>query len=134
MPMIPEVIISMLACARIGAIHSVVFGGFAAEELASRISDVLPKVIISASCGLEPKRIIDYKKILDKALSLTSHKPLKQIIYQREQYLCKLNSEKMIFHGMNLLTPPLQSIVCLLTLTTHYIFYTHLALRAYQKE
>ncbi len=62
MPMIPEVIISMLACARIGAIHSVVFGGFAAEELASRISDVLPKVIISASCGLEPKRIIDYKK------------------------------------------------------------------------
>ena len=96
MPMIPEVIISMLACARIGAIHSVVFGGFAAEELASRISDVLPKVIISASCGLEPKRIIDYKEILDKALSLTSHKPLKQIIYQREQHLCKLSLENDI--------------------------------------
>ena len=96
MPMIPEVIVSMLACARIGAIHSVVFGGFAAEELASRISDVLPKVIISASCGLETKRIIDYKEILDKALSLTSHKPLKQIIYQREQHLCKLNSENYI--------------------------------------
>ena len=96
MPMIPEVIISMLACARIGAIHSVVFGGFAAEELASRISDVLPKVIISASCGLEPRRIIDYKEILDKAISLTSHKPLKQIIYQREQHLCKLSLENDI--------------------------------------
>ena len=96
MPMIPEVIISMLACARIGAIHSVVFGGFAAEELASRITDVLPKVIISASCGLEPKRIIDYKKILDKALSLTSHKPLKQVVYQREQHYCKLSLENDI--------------------------------------
>ena len=96
MPMIPEVIISMLACARIGAIHSVVFGGFASEELASRISDVLPKVIISASCGLEPKRIINYKEILNKALTLTSHKPLKQIIYQREQYSCKLNLENDI--------------------------------------
>ena len=93
MPMIPEVIVSMLACARIGAIHSVVFGGFAAEELASRISDVLPKVIISASCGLEPKRIINYKEILDKALSLTSHKPLKQIIYQRNQQFSELNKE-----------------------------------------
>ena len=93
MPMIPEVIISMLACARIGAIHSVVFGGFAAEELASRISDVLPKVIISASCGLEPKGIINYKEILNKALSQTSHKPIKQIIYQREQHFCKLDLE-----------------------------------------
>ena len=132
MPMIPEVIISMLACARIGAIHSVVFGGFAAEELASRISDVLPKVIISASCGLEPKRIIDYKEILDKALSLTSHKPLKQIIYQREQYLCKLSSESDI--SWNEFVDTSSSINCvLLTLMTHYIFYTHLALRAYQK-
>ena len=91
LPMIPEVIISMLACARIGAVHSVVFGGFAAEELASRISDVTPKVIISASCGLEPKKIINYKEILNQALTLSSHKPLKQIIYQRQQHICKLN-------------------------------------------
>jgi propionyl-CoA synthetase len=92
MPMIPEVIISMLACARIGAIHSVVFGGFAAKELASRITDVTPKAIISASCGIEPNKIINYKEILDEALTLSPHKPLKQIIYQRNQYLCELNN------------------------------------------
>ncbi|MAI02522.1 MAG: propionyl-CoA synthetase [Rickettsiales bacterium TMED254] len=91
MPMIPQVIISMLACARIGVIHSVVFGGFAAEELSSRIDDVAPKLIISSSCGIEPNKIIDYKKILDKAIKLSGHKPLKQIIYQRNTFKCLLN-------------------------------------------
>ena len=85
MPMIPEVIISMLACARIGAIHSVVFGGFAAQELANRITDSTPKVIISASCGLEPNKIINYKDILNEAILLSSHTPKNQIIYQREE-------------------------------------------------
>ena len=91
MPMIPEVIVSMLACARIGAIHSVVFGGFASKELASRIEDVTPKVIVSASCGLEPNKIIDYKKILDESIAISNHKPLTQIIYQRKEKECLLN-------------------------------------------
>ena len=91
MPMIPEVIVSMLACARIGVIHSVVFGGFASKELASRIEDVTPKVIISASCGLEPNKIIDYKKILDESIAISNHKPLTQIIYQRKEKECLLN-------------------------------------------
>jgi len=69
--MIPEAVIAMLACARIGAIHSVVFGGFAAKELASRISDAKPKLIISASCGVEPHKTINYKVILDEAIELS---------------------------------------------------------------
>lgn len=83
MPMIPEAIFSMLACARIGAIHSVVFGGFAAKELAGRIVDAKPSLIISASCGIEPHKIIDYKSILDEALELADAVDLKTIIVQR---------------------------------------------------
>ncbi len=85
MPMIPETVISMLACARIGAIHSVVFGGFATNELVTRIDDASPKLIIAASCGLEPNRIINYKLIVDEAISKSSNKPSNCIIYQREQ-------------------------------------------------
>jgi len=83
MPMIPEAAIAMLACARIGAIHSVVFGGFAAKELATRIDDAQPKVIVSASCGIEVKRIISYKPLLDDAIARAAHKPERCIIYQR---------------------------------------------------
>src|SRR5207247_3399768 len=75
MPMVPEAAIAMLACARLGAIHSVVFGGFAAAELASRIADAKPKVIVSASCGLEPGRVVKYKPLLDAAIALSPHKP-----------------------------------------------------------
>src|SRR6516164_6113809 len=75
MPMVPEAVIAMLACARIGAVHSVVFGGFAARELATRIDDAKPKVILSASCGIEPGRIVKYKPLLDEAIVLASHKP-----------------------------------------------------------
>ena len=85
MPMIPEAVISMLAVARLGAIHSVVFGGFAAPELAVRIEDAQPKVMISASCGVEIKRVIEYKPLLDKAIALSSHKPESCIIFQRPQ-------------------------------------------------
>nr|NIP29389.1 AMP-binding protein [Candidatus Dadabacteria bacterium]NIQ13457.1 AMP-binding protein [Candidatus Dadabacteria bacterium] len=85
MPMIPEAVISMLACSRIGAIHSVVFGGFAAPELATRINDARPKLIISASCGIEVNRIIEYKPLLDKAIELSVEKPRIAIIYQRPQ-------------------------------------------------
>ena len=82
--MIPEAVIAMLACARIGAIHSVVFGGFAANELASRIDDCKAKIILSASCGYEPSRTIEYKPLLKKAIELAKHKPEKCIIYQRK--------------------------------------------------
>ncbi len=85
MPMIPEAAIAMLACARLGAIHSVVFGGFASKELATRIDDAKPKVIISASCGIEGSRVIEYKPLLDEAIELSSHKPDHTVIYQRPQ-------------------------------------------------
>ncbi len=83
MPMIPEAVIAMLACARIGAIHSVVFGGFAPNELATRINDAKPKVIVSASCGIEVKRVIAYKPMLDQAMALAAHPPERCIIVQR---------------------------------------------------
>jgi len=85
MPMIPEAAVAMFACARIGAIHSLVFGGFASNELAVRIEDAKPKIVLSASCGIEPKGPIPYKPLLDKAIELSSHKPEKCIIYQRPQ-------------------------------------------------
>ncbi|MDX5358037.1 MAG: propionyl-CoA synthetase [Rhodobacterales bacterium] len=90
MPMIPEALEAMLACARIGAIHSVVFGGFAAAELATRIDDAKPKAILAASCGIEPGRIVHYKPLLDGAIDLASHKPEFCVIYQREQEVAKL--------------------------------------------
>ena len=85
MPMIPEALVAMLACARIGAIHSVVFGGFAANELAVRIDDAEPKAVISASCGVEPGRVVPYKPLLDSAIELARHKPSFCIIKQRPQ-------------------------------------------------
>ena len=85
MPMVPEALIGMLACARIGAIHSVVFGGFAPRELATRIDDAKPKVILSASCGIEPGRVVAYKPLLDEAISLSAHKPDACVILQRPQ-------------------------------------------------
>ncbi len=85
MPMVPQAVVAMLACARLGAIHSVVFGGFAAKELATRIDDARPKLIVSASCGLEPGRVIAYKPLLDHAIELSAHKPSATIIFQRAE-------------------------------------------------
>ncbi|WP_114010533.1 propionyl-CoA synthetase [Cohaesibacter intestini] len=90
MPMIPQAAFAMLACARIGAIHSVVFGGFAANELATRLNDAKPTAIISASCGIEPNRTIAYKPLLDEAIELAEHKPDSCIVFQREQLVCDL--------------------------------------------
>lgn len=90
MPMVPEAAISMLACARLGAIHSVVFGGFAASELATRIDDSSPKMIISSSCGIEPGRIVSYKPLLDEAIDIAKSKPETVLILQREQQTCEL--------------------------------------------
>jgi propionyl-CoA synthetase len=85
MPMVPEALIAMLACTRLGAIHSVVFGGFAAPELATRINDAKPKLIVSASCGIEGKKIVEYKPLLDEAIQLATSKPRRCIILQRPQ-------------------------------------------------
>jgi propionyl-CoA synthetase len=90
MPMIPQAIVAMLACARLGAIHSVVFGGFAARELATRIDDCAAKLIITASCGLEPGRVVAYKPLLDAAIEIAANKPAACIVFQREQQPCEL--------------------------------------------
>lgn len=90
MPMIPEAVIAMLACARLGAVHSVVFGGFAANELAVRIDDATPKVIVSASCGIEVNKVIAYKPLLDQAIELATHKPQNCVIVQRPQQGCSM--------------------------------------------
>ena len=85
MPMIPETVFAMLACARIGAVHSVVFGGFAARELATRIEDCRPKLLLAASCGIEPTRVVLYKPLVDEAIALSSVKPSACLIWQRPQ-------------------------------------------------
>jgi propionyl-CoA synthetase len=85
MPMVPEAVVAMLACARIGAVHSVVFGGFAAQELAARIEDAQPVTVVSASCGIEVSRVVEYKPILDRAIELSQHKPRSCVVLQRPQ-------------------------------------------------
>ena len=90
MPMIPEAVVAMLACARLGAVHSVVFGGFAGHELATRIDDARPTVIVSASCGIEPTRVVEYKPMLDHALQRAEHQPRACVIVQRDRLRCDL--------------------------------------------
>jgi propionyl-CoA synthetase len=85
MPMIPEAVIGMLACARIGAVHSVVFGGFAAKELATRLDDAKPKLILSASCGIEPGRVVEYKPLLDEAIDLAEAQAASVCLLQRRR-------------------------------------------------
>ena len=124
MPMIPEAVIAMLACGRIGAIHSVVFGGFAANELASRIDDSKAKVIVSASCGYEPGRVVEYKPLLNKALDLADHKPHKCIIFQREKDKAKLNSKIDISWEESLKDAKPQECVEMKSTDYAYILYT----------
>jgi propionyl-CoA synthetase len=92
MPMTPEALVAMHACSRLGAVHSVVFGGFASQELAVRIDDARPRVVVSASCGIEVTRIVEYKPLLDKALELSNHKPQHCVILQRPQHQCQLQA------------------------------------------
>ncbi|MGQ7847184.1 propionyl-CoA synthetase [Granulosicoccus sp. 3-233] len=94
MPMIPEAVMAMLACARLGVIHSVVFGGFAANELAVRIDDARPKMILSASCGIEGSRVIAYKPLLDAAIDAATHKPERCIVLQREQLTADMDAPR----------------------------------------
>ena len=123
MPMVPEALVAMLACARIGAIHSVVFGGFAAHELAVRIDDSTPKAIIAASCGLEPGRVVAYKPLLDGAIELAEHTPDFCVILQREQGLCDLTERDVEWHDCQEGVPPAD---CVPVAGNHpaYILYT----------
>jgi propionyl-CoA synthetase len=124
MPMIPEAIIAMLGCARMGAVHSVVFGGFAAAELAKRIDDATPKVIISASCGHEPNRIVEYKPLLDAAIDMSGHKPSHCVIVQRDALKAELVSGRDIeWHDAHAGMPELPP-VPLAASAPLYILYT----------
>ncbi|MEP5632487.1 MAG: AMP-binding protein [Tateyamaria sp.] len=98
MPMVTEALVAMLACARLGAVHSVVFGGFAANELAVRIDDCTPKAIIAASCGIEPGRVLAYKPLLDGAIELAAHTPEFTVILQRDQGPCALGPNDLDWH------------------------------------
>jgi propionyl-CoA synthetase len=124
MPMVPEALEAMLACARIGAIHSVVFGGFAANELAVRIDDCTPKAIIAASCGLEPGRVVHYKPLLDGAIDLATHQPEFCVIFQREQEVAHLTPGRDVdWHGFQAGVAPAE---CVPVPGNHpaYILYT----------
>ncbi|AWI85480.1 propionyl-CoA synthetase [Alloyangia pacifica] len=124
MPMIPEALEAMLACARLGAIHSVVFGGFAARELAVRIDDAKPKCIIAASCGLEPNRVVHYKPLLDGAIDAATHKPDFCVIFQREQEVATLTPGRDVnWHGFQYGVEPAE---CVPVEGNHpaYILYT----------
>ena len=124
MPMIPEALEAMLACARLGAVHSVVFGGFAANELAVRIDDAKPKAIIAASCGLEPGRTVHYKPLLDGAIDLANHKPDFCVIFQREQEVAELVPGRDVnWHGFQYGVEPAE---CVPVEGNHpsYILYT----------
>ncbi len=123
MPMVAEALEAMLACARLGAVHSVVFGGFAANELAVRINDCTPKAIIAASCGLEPNRVVEYKPLLDGAIELADHKPDFTVILQREQKVCELGANDVDWHDFQKDTQPVN---CVMVEGSHpaYILYT----------
>ncbi|NUP21644.1 MAG: AMP-binding protein [Streptomyces sp.] len=123
MPMVPEAAIAMLACARIGAIHSVVFGGFAPPELAVRIDDATPKVVVSASCGIEGKRVIPYKPLLDRAIELAEHKPQKQVILQRPQERAELGPDDLDWADLVTDAPPAACVPVAAT-DPLYILYT----------
>ena len=123
LPMVPEALIAMLATARLGAVHSVVFGGFAPAELAARIDDAKPKVIVSASCGLEPTRIVEYKPMLDESIQLAKHKPDRCIILQREQHVVELGPTDMDWKDAMAMAEPAECVSVAAT-DPLYILYT----------
>ena len=98
MPMVPEAVVAMLACARIGAVHSVVFGGFAPAELSVRIEDAAPRVVVTASCGIEPSRVVEYKPMLDAAIERSAHKPERCVVLQREQAAAAMGERDLDWH------------------------------------
>jgi propionyl-CoA synthetase len=124
MPMVPEAVVAMLACARLGAIHSVVFGGFAANELATRIHDAKPKLVVSASCGIEPGRLVPYKPLLDAAIELVDSKPSRCIILQRQMLEADLDPRRDV--EWNDALAGADAVPCVPVEATHplYILYT----------
>jgi len=124
MPMVPEAVVAMLACARIGAIHSVVFGGFASHELAKRIDDAAPKMILSASCGIEVGRVVPYKPLLDQAIQLSRHKPECCVILQRSQDKAALARGRDLEWGDFLSGAPAAECVPVAATDPLYILYT----------
>jgi len=124
MPMVPEAVIAMLACARIGAIHSVVFGGFASHELAKRIDDATPKMILSASCGIEPGRVVEYKPLLDQAIELSRHKPERCVVLQRPEAQAQLHKGRDLDWGDFLSGAPAAECVPVAATDPLYILYT----------
>jgi propionyl-CoA synthetase len=123
MPMVPEAVVTMLACARLGAIHSVVFGGFAPKELAARIDDATPRVIVAASCGIEPTRVVEYKPIIDAALELSQHQPDHTIVLQREVALAKLGDRDLDWNELTAGAEPADPVPVAAT-DPLYILYT----------
>jgi len=124
MPMIPEAVTAMLACARLGAVHSVVFGGFAPHELAVRIDDAKPKLIVSASCGIEVQRVIQYKPILEAAIDEAGHKPDHTIIVQRPQAPAALGERDLDWHDLMAANPAPSACVAVDATDPLYILYT----------
>ena len=124
MPMIPEAVIAMLACARIGAVHSVVFGGFAAPELASRIDDATPKLVVAGSCGIEPNRVVAYKPMLDQALELADHAPAHCLVKQRAAVRADLIEGRDLDWDQALATAAAADCVAVSALDPLYILYT----------
>jgi propionyl-CoA synthetase len=123
MPMIPEAVIAMLASARLGAVHSVVFGGFAPHELATRIDDAQPVVIVSASCGIEPSRTVEYKPMLDAAIDAAAHPPRNCVIVQRDRHRCELNDRDLDYHELIANAKPVDAVPVAAT-DPLYILYT----------
>ena len=126
MPMVPEAVVAMLACARIGAVHSVVFGGFAAPELAARLDDAQPKVVVSASCGIEPGRVVAYKPLLDKAIELATSRPERCVILQRPQLEAEMVDGRDVDFALALRAGATDPAECVTVAATDplYILYT----------
>lgn len=124
MPMISEAVIAMLACARLGAVHSVVFGGFAGHELAVRIDDTRPVVVVSASCGIEPSRVVEYKPMLDAAIEVCAHPPRSCVILQRDQHRCELEPKRDLdWHELMAAAGPVEAVPVAAT-DPLYVLYT----------
>ncbi len=124
LPMIPEAVIAMLACARIGAVHSVVFGGFAPHELAARIDDARPRVVVSASCGIEPSRTVAYKPMLDAAIDAAEHPPRNCVIVQRDRLRCELTPDRDLdWHELMAAAGPVDAVPVAAT-DPLYVLYT----------
>ena len=123
LPMVPEAVIAMLACARLGAVHSVVFGGFAPKELASRVDDAKPKVLICGSCGIEPTRVVRYKPIVDEALAMTTHRPDAVVVKQREAAPAELGPGDLDWDALMADAPPVDCVPVSAT-DPLYVLYT----------